>query len=181
MYVFLIMYCCLLAIWKARSMICCYYITFTDLYCSSFSDGQILTGHPTYMFFQCIRGKKTPFFFKKIQSMLCPFHQCCMSNLLLSQHRPSIKSVTRAIPRERSCKPDVHHTLSPRLTPRQRHGLLFHTGALPSSLLQKREPLQCHSTACKGKYQLLWHFKEKGKQICCSLPTQASADTFGCI
>lgn len=203
---FLITYYLLLPILES----CRYYLLLLfPLICpaSAFLMHEFQFGQPTYMFFHNVLNKtdkKASFcflgFFKIIikarTALFIGFVlQMCMSNGLLSQHRPSVKSVTRAVPSERSCRPDVHHTLCPKPAPRQRHWRLFHTGALPSLLLQKREPPQRHSSSCKIKYRLRSRFKGKGKQICCSLrsgaqcnewccvslPTKSSADSFGCI
>lgn len=107
---------------------------------SSFLMHKLQIGQPMYIFFLNIlkknQEKNLPSFSFKFKVCSALFVsvalQMCMLNELLNQHRPSIKSVTRAVPREWSCRPDVHHTLSPKPTPRRRHWLLFHTGALPS-------------------------------------------------
>lgn len=109
------------------------------------------TDQPTYMFFHNILKKNRQknsllvfsfcFFFLKFK--VCPAlfisvaFQMCMSNELQSQHRPSVKSVTRADLREELQTRCASHPLSKPLLPQERHWLLLHTIALPSLLLQK--------------------------------------------
>lgn len=128
---------------------------------------------PTYMLFHNILkkpSKKPPFCFLGFfwffgggvcccccfKFKVCPalfisvVFQMCMANELQSQHRPSVKSVTRIVPREElqtrcaSCPLSKTHPTAEALTAASHH--------CTSQLIAPEQ--QCHSNSCKIKHQL---------------------------